>query len=115
MIMRVGQDTHAHACRAQRAGTSNAQQRLQQAGLDTQPSQGTNGNRDTDMHDGSEDPIEDSDDENVMHGAPQRRRQVISDSDEDYADMHVEVSTSRGKKRAKVTAASTSRSRKPTR
>jgi hypothetical protein len=55
---------------------------------------------------------EDSDDENVMHVAPQRRRQVIGDSDEDYADMHAEVSTSGGKKRAKVTAASTSRSRK---
>jgi hypothetical protein len=64
------------------------------------------------MHDGSADSIEDSDYENVMHGAPKRRRQVISDSDEDCADMHAEVSTSRGKKRAKVTAASTSRSRK---
>lgn len=67
------------------------------------------------MHDELEDPIEDSDDENVMHKAPQRQRQVVSDSDEDFVVLDDEdhaPSTSRAKKRAKVAGAPGSRRNK---
>lgn len=101
-----------HVCSTQKAAASNtlAQRRLQQAGLDTQPTQGTQATRngDEEMHEDLEDPIEDSDDENVMHGAPQRQGRVVSESDEDFVVVDDEddaPSTSRAKKRAKVAAA----------
>lgn len=99
-------------CSTQRAAASNtlAQRRLQQAGLDTQPTQGTQAtqNGDAEMHDDLEDPIEASDDENVMHGVPQRQNRVVSESDEDFVVVDDEgdvPSASRAKKRAKVTTA----------
>lgn len=93
-----------------------AQRRLQQAGLDTQPTQGTQATRNGDdaMHDDLEDPIDDSDDENVMHGAPQRQHRVVSESDEDFVVVDHEEDapgTSRAKKRARATSARSSKQR----
>lgn len=113
-------ESYWYLCRTRAQGTSGtlAQQRLRQAGLDTQPTQGADASRnsDDDMNEDLEDPIEDSDDENVQNAAP-RRRQRKAVSDEDFIVMDAEdvPSSSKQNKRAKlggVTAPGTRRRKK---